>query len=219
MYQALIFDLDGLLIDSETIYRKISYKMAADLGKTLHDGIWVKQMGRSPIESLRIFKEELGITSHTAQELVDERNLLLLEGFGTDLQMMPGALEIIHAFHGKMRMAIATGSPRMLMEIAISKLGLNGYFEYLLPSDDVAAGKPDPEIYSRTIEAMGLQPDECIVLEDSSNGALAGHRAGCYVIAVPSDYTRNQDFSFANHVAEDLIDARMTIEELTRADR
>jgi HAD superfamily hydrolase (TIGR01509 family) len=219
MYQALIFDLDGLLIDSETIYRKISYKMADDLGKTLHDGIWVKQMGRSPIESLRIFKEELGITTHTAQQLVDARNLLLLEGFGTDLQMMPGALEIIHAFHGKMRMAIATGSPRMLMEIAIAKLGLNGYFEYLLPSDDIVAGKPDPEIYSRTIEAMGLQPDECIVLEDSSNGALAGHLAGCYVIAVPSEYTKNQDFSFANHVAEDLIDARMTIEELTRTDR
>jgi beta-phosphoglucomutase-like phosphatase (HAD superfamily) len=81
MYQAIIFDLDGLLIDSETIYRRISYKMAADFGKQLHDGIWVKQMGRSPIESLAIFKEDLGITTHTAQELVDERNVLLLDAF------------------------------------------------------------------------------------------------------------------------------------------
>ncbi|MFA5816391.1 MAG: HAD family phosphatase [Bacteroidales bacterium] len=214
MYQALIFDLDGLLIDSETIYRKISYKMAADLGKQLHDGIWVKQMGRSPIESLRIFHDELGITTHTAQELVDLRNVLLLDGFRKELQIMPGALEIIRAFHGRMRMTIATGSPRLLMDLAIAQLGLAGYFEYMLPSDEIVSGKPDPEIYLKTIQALGLFPEECIVLEDSSNGALSGHRAGCYVIAVPSDYTRNQDFSFANHVAEDLFDAMRVIEEL-----
>ncbi|MCX6223281.1 MAG: HAD family phosphatase [Bacteroidia bacterium] len=214
MYQALIFDLDGLLIDSETIYRKISYKMAADLGKRLHDGIWVKQMGRSPIESLGIFREELGITSHSAQELVDLRNLMLLDGFRNELQIMPGAMEIIHAFQGKMRLAIATGSPRMLMDVATARFGLTGYFEYLLPSDEIICGKPDPEIYLKTIEGLGLHPDECIVLEDSSNGALSGHRAGCYVIAVPSDYTRRQDFSFADHVADDLFEARIHIEEL-----
>ena len=214
MYQALIFDLDGLLIDSETIYRKISYKMATDLGKQLHDGIWVKQMGRSPVESLGIFREELGITSHTAQELVDLRNLLLLEGFRNDLEILPGALEIIHAFYGKKKMAIATGSPRMLMELAVEKLGLTGYFEYLLPSDEILSGKPDPEIYIKTVAALGLHPDECIVLEDSSNGALAGHLAGCYVLAVPSKYTINQDFSFADHVAEGLFEARLHIEEL-----
>jgi HAD superfamily hydrolase (TIGR01509 family) len=213
MHQALIFDLDGLLIDSETIYRKISYKMAADLGKKLHDGIWVKQMGRSPIESLGIFRRGLGITTHTAQELVDLRNVLLMEGFKNDLEFMPGALEIIHAFHGKMRMAVATGSPRILMELAVEKLGLNGYFEYMLPSDDIVAGKPDPEIFLKTVEALGLAPDECVVMEDSSNGALAAHRAGCFVIAVPSDYTKNQDFSFANRVASDLFEARQMIEE------
>ncbi len=214
MYQALIFDLDGLLIDSETIYRKISYKMADDFGKKLDDGIWVKQMGRSPIESLGIFRTELGITTHSAQELVDLRNILLLEGFRNDLRILPGALEIIQAFHGRRRLAIATGSPRELMELAISALGLNGYFEYMLPSDEITAGKPDPEIYLKAIAALGLQPDECVVLEDSSNGALAGHRAGCYVMAVPSVYTKNQDFSFADFIAEDLFEAREVIEEL-----
>ena len=214
MHQALIFDLDGLLIDSETIYRKISYKMADDLGKELHDGIWVKQMGRSPIESLAIFRNDLGITTHTAQELVDLRNILLLDSFRNDLQIMPGALEMIHSFHGKMRMSIATGSPRMLMEVAIRQLGLHGYFDYMLPSDDLILGKPDPEIYFKTVHAMGLNPDECIVLEDSSNGALSGHLAGCYVIAVPSEYTKDQDFSFADHVAPDLFEARQRVEDM-----
>jgi HAD superfamily hydrolase (TIGR01509 family) len=214
MYQALIFDLDGLLIDSETIYRKITYQMAEDLGKTVSDDIWAKQMGRSPLESLTIFRKELGINQFTAQELVDQRNVLMLEAFQNELQIMPGAMEIIHAFHGKMRMAIATGAPRELMEESISRLGLSGYFECMLPSDDLKAGKPDPEIYLSTIKALGLSPEECIVLEDSSNGALAGHRAGCYVIAVPSIFTEDQDFSFANYVAEDLFDAKVLIEEL-----
>jgi HAD superfamily hydrolase (TIGR01509 family) len=129
--------------------------------------------------------------------------------------ILPGALEISHAFHGKMRLAIATGSPRILMELAIEKLGLDGYFDYLLPSDDIVAGKPDPEIYRRTVDVLGLQPEECIVLEDSSNGALAGHRAGCCVIAVPSEYTKNQDFHFADHIAGDLFEASEWIEEVT----
>ena len=214
MFQALIFDLDGLLIDSERIYRKISYKMATDFGKQLQDTIWVKQMGRSPIESLGIFRDELGITSHTAKELVELRNVLLLEEFRNELKIMPGAMEIIHAFHGKMSLAIATGSPRILMDLAMDRLGLTGYFDYMLPSDEIVSGKPDPEIYIKTVHALGLQPDECIVLEDSSNGALSGHQAGCYVIAVPSDYTRNQDFSFADHLSEDLFEARLWIEEI-----
>lgn len=212
MYQALIFDLDGLLIDSETIYRRISYKMAADFGKQLDDGIWEKQMGRSPIESLAIFREELGIVTHSARELVDLRNLLLLDEFQKELKIMPGAIEIIHAFQGKARMAIATGSTRMLMDVAITQLGLTGYFEYMLPSDEIVSGKPDPEIYLKTIQALGLHPGTCIVLEDSSNGALAGHKAGCYVLAVPSDYTRDQDFSFTDHIAGDLFEARLWIE-------
>jgi HAD superfamily hydrolase (TIGR01509 family) len=216
MYHALIFDLDGLLIDSETIYRKISYKMAADFGKELHDGIWGKQMGRSPIESLTIFREELGITSHTAQELADLRKELLLDAFSKDLEILPGALEIIQAFHGRIAMAIATGSPQDLMDAALSKLGLNGYFDFTMPTDKILLSKPDPEVYQKTVEALGLQPDECIVLEDSTNGALAGHLAGCYVIAVPSVYTKNQDFSFADQIAGDLFEARLMIEEMLR---
>jgi HAD superfamily hydrolase (TIGR01509 family) len=214
MFKAILFDLDGLLIDSESIYRKISYQMADRFEVTLHDGIWAKQMGRSPLESLTIFREELGITSHSAQELVDMRNVMLQEAFRNGLTMMPGALEFIQAYHGRLRMAVATGSQRVLMDLALDRFGLREYFEYLLPSDDLTAGKPDPEIYLRTAAALQLKPEECIVLEDSSNGALAGHRAGCYVIAVPSEYTCNQDFSFCDHVAQGLGELLTTLDNL-----
>jgi len=214
MYQAIIFDLDGLLIDSETLYRKVTIQMAAGYGKQMPDGLWVKQMGRSPLESLTIFRAELGITSHTAQELVDIRNQMMIEAFRDDLQVMPGALELIQAFHGEIKMAIATGSPRILMDIALEKLGISDYFEYKLPSDEITAGKPDPEIYLKVVQALGCLPEECIVLEDSSNGALSGHRAGCCVIAVPSEYTRDQDFTFAGHVVGNLGEAAEVIRRL-----
>ncbi len=212
MFKAIIFDLDGLLIDSESIYRKISYRMADDFGKTLHDGIWAKQMGRSPLESLTIFREELGIASHTAQELVDMRNVMLDEAFRNSLELLPGAMEILDAFRGRLRLAIATGSPRKLMELAMARFGIGEYFEFMLPSDGITRGKPDPQIYLETVSALGLRPEECFVLEDSSNGVVSGHRAGCRVIAVPSIYTRNQDFTLADYVVADLCGAIRLIE-------
>jgi HAD superfamily hydrolase (TIGR01509 family) len=211
MFKAILFDLDGLLIDSETIYRKISYRMADDFGKELHDGIWAKQMGRSPLESLTIFREELGITTHTAQELVDFRNILLDDAFRNSLELLPGAIEILDAFRGRLSLAIATGSPRKLMELAVDRFGIRDYFDYMLPSDGLTRGKPDPEIYLKTAEAIGINPEECFVLEDSSNGVVSGHRAGCFVIAVPSIYTCNQDFGAADSIAASLDEASQLI--------
>jgi len=219
MLTALIFDFDGLLADSETIYRRITYQMAAEFDKKLPDDIWAKQMGRSPLESLTIFRAELGITTHSAQELVDLRNQMMMAAFRKDLQFMPGAQEILEFFHGKMKMAIATGSPRILMDMAVEKLGLSSYFDFMLPSDDIGAGKPDPEIYLKAIEAIGVKPESCVVLEDSGNGALAGHRAGCYVIAVPSGYTIDQDFSCADCVVKDLTEAAEIIRVLRAGER
>jgi len=206
-FKGVIFDLDGLLIDSETLYRKVSYALAESLGKQLNEEIRGQQIGRSPLEANEIFKQELGIESHSAEELMHLRNEIMLHEFRTNLQPMKGAVEIIGALHGKVKMAIATGSPRILMEEALDQLGLYGYFDHIQTSDEIARGKPDPLIYTETLAVLGLSPDECVVLEDSGNGVLAGCRAGCFVIAVPNDHTRDQDFTCASAVVDDLFAA------------
>jgi len=215
-YKAVIFDLDGLLIDSETLYHKVSYSMTAELGKTLTEETIAKQMGRSPLESLEIYRKDLGIEHLTAQELVDIRHERMIREFRENLEPMPGALEIIRRLHGRMRMALATGSPQELMKIAFERFDLDRFFEYVQTSEELLYGKPDPEIYQLTIKALQVKPGECIVLEDSSNGVLAGHHAGCFVIAVPNEHTQRQDFSCADALVNDLTEGGALIHRLAK---
>ncbi len=215
-YKAVIFDLDGLLIDSETLYHKVSYSMTEEFGKTLTDVTIAKQMGRSPLESLEIYRRDLGIEHLTALELVDMRHERMVREFRENLEPMPGALEIIRRLHGRIRMALATGSPKELMKIAFDRFELAPYFEHVQTSEELLLGKPDPEIYCLTIQSLQVNPVECIVLEDSSNGVISGHRAGCFVIAVPNEHTLRQDFSCADAQVKDLTEAGDLIHRLAK---
>ncbi len=205
--KGLLFDLDGLLIDSEKVYHRVSYEIAAELGVNLHDGILAKQMGRSPLESMEIFINELGIKSHSAKELVDWRDRMMLEAYAERIDLMPGAQEILRLAKRKFKIAIATGSTRNLVDVVVAKMGIEDSLDLILPSDEISKGKPDPEIYQTAARLLDLQPHECVVLEDSSNGCMAGHRAGCCVIAIPNKYTENQDFDFVDYIALNLLEA------------
>ena len=211
-FSALLIDLDGLLIDSEKVYHEVGYKMTGELGKTLTRDVITKQMGRSPYESMGIYRRELGISGYTTQELVDWRDREMIEAYRRNIDLMPGALELMQNALGKYKMAIATGSTRNLVDIVVEKLDLEQYMDYILPSDEITNGKPHPDIYLECARKISVDPSECVVLEDSSNGCLSGKRAGCFVIAVPSRYTDHQDFSMADIVVADLFEAWRIVE-------
>lgn len=215
-FKALLLDLDGLLIDSEKVYHEVGYQMTRELGKVLTKDIITKQMGRSPFESMDIYRRELGITAYTTQELVDWRDRKMIEAYRISIDLMPGGLELMEHAMGKIKMAIATGSTRNLVDIVVEKLGLSKFMQHIQPSDEIENGKPDPDIFLECARKLGVKPEECVVLEDSSNGCLAGKRAGCYVIAVPTEYTDHQDFSMADVVVKDLFEAWKFIGEVTR---
>ncbi len=210
---ALIFDMDGLMIDSERLYFAAEREMAACYGKEIRDEQLWPLMGRKPIESLRLLRGILDIET-PAEELLDWRNRLMLEKMGSDLGAMPGLIEILDAFHGRLKLAVGTGAQKEFLDIALDTLRIRRYFDVLQTADAVERGKPDPEIYLLTCRRLGLPPRECVVLEDARNGVLAGKGAGCPVIAVPSDYTRGQDFSAADWVEPDLFAAAQRIESL-----
>lgn len=210
---ALIFDMDGLMIDSERLYFAAEREMAAFYGKEIRDEQLWPLMGRKPIESLRLLREILGI-GMPPEELLAWRNRLMLEKMRRDLGAMPGLIEILDAFHGRLKLAVGTGAQREFLDIALDTLRIRPYFDVLQTADAVERGKPDPEIYLLTCRRLRLPPGECIVLEDARNGVLAGKAAGCRVIAVPNDYTRGQDFSAADWVEPDLFAAARRIEKL-----
>ena len=97
--------------------------------------------------------------------------------------------------------------------MTVPALGIAPYFDVIQTGDDIVNGKPDPEIYLACMRKLGVTPADCIVLEDSHAGAMSGHRAGAYIIAVPSALTASEDFSFADARVNDLFDAKVAIEK------
>ncbi|HPT91592.1 MAG TPA: HAD family phosphatase [Acetivibrio sp.] len=211
--KAIIFDMDGLMIDSERLYFDVERALARNYGKEVSDETLMKMMGRSPLEAMSIYAMDLGFDI-SSEELLRLRNDMFVDRLRNEVSAMKGLYEMLNRFEGKLKMAIATGSPEEFLRIVIDKLKIEKYFDVLQPSDEIKEGKPNPEIYLKAAEKLKVLPSECIVLEDSCNGALAGKRAGCYTIAVPSEYTCKQDFSFVDYIARDLYDAAEHIDFL-----
>jgi HAD superfamily hydrolase (TIGR01509 family) len=216
MFKALIFDMDGLMIDSERLYWQVEKDLARSYGKEVQkDTLW-KMMGRRPIDGLRIFIEEVGLPI-SAEEALAMRDGRMRQKYREESEAMPGLFHILDTFYGKLKLAVCTGAQKEFLEIVVDRLKIRDRFDVLQSSDEIQKGKPDPEIYLETCARLEFEPGQCIVLEDSSNGALAGIRAGCYTVGVPSEYSRGQDFSFVDFVASDLYAAEEHISHLLAA--
>jgi HAD superfamily hydrolase (TIGR01509 family) len=202
-YRALLFDMDGLMVDTERLYLQANDRIAARYGTTVTMGTIAKMMGRATLESLRIFADDLRIAAEP-RELQAQRDVIMLELVQSDLVTMPGLDEIIAYARQHFRLGLATGSSTPFMTEVLRRLGLLSTFDVLQSSDDLAHGKPNPEIYLRTAKRLSVEPEQSIVLEDSSNGVRAGWAAGCYVIAVPNEHTQAQDLSAAHVRLPDL---------------
>ena len=213
-FRALIFDMDGLMVDTETGYWAVLAEIAAGYHiKEITEATRTRMMGRTPLESMSIFAADLKITASVA-ELLRQRETLMEARLRKGVTPMKGLFEIIDRFDGRLQLAVATSSSGLFLDLVLDNLAIRNKFNMLQAAEGITHGKPDPEIFLKIIVKLNLEPADCIVLEDSLNGVLAGVNAGCYVIAVPSEYSRHQDFSMANFVAGDLTEARAHIATL-----
>jgi HAD superfamily hydrolase (TIGR01509 family) len=134
------------------------------------------------------------------EELLRRREAMMLDRFRAGgVQPMPGLREILVRFHGRLKLGVATSSPRVLATAALPAIAVDRYFTAITTGDEIARGKPDPQIYQESMAKLGVWPAESVVLEDAPAGALAGKRAGAHVIAVPSPLTAGEDFSDVAH--------------------
>ncbi len=214
--RGLIFDMDGLMIDSERLYLEVESDIARRYHREFDMNAWQKMMGLKPAEGIRVFVEELGLPL-SPEEALAMRDVEMRKKYSEEAEPMPGLYHIIDAFYGKLKLAVCTGAQGEFMDIVIDRLGLRGKFSLLLSSDEAEKGKPDPAIYLACCRKLGLEPRECAVLEDCENGAVAAARAGCYTIVVPTRHSKDQDFSCADFVAADLYDAEKHISSLLQS--
>lgn len=205
--KGVIFDMDGLMVDTEMFYFQVEREMGRRYGKVVEDSLLHRMMGQKPIDSMRMFVEELGI-SEDPSVLLAERDERILEAMRRELKPMPGLYELLEALRPVAKLAVGTGNTRKMVQEVLCILGLEGFFDFIQTSDNVQAGKPSPEIFEKACHGLGLEGSQVAVLEDSANGIRAAHAAGCLPLAVPNEYTRNQDFSFAHRVFSDLFEAK-----------
>jgi len=212
---AAIFDMDGLMVDTEPLYFEAESELARRFDKTFTREVMRHMMGHKATRSIQIMMEILGIEGSIA-EILTLRDTIYESLLVRGVNVMRGLLDLLHWLetHGY-RKAVATSSKRRFKDIIFDHLDLHDRFEVVFTGCEVSEGKPSPEIYQRAVSALGLVPGQCVVLEDSGVGLTAAKRAGCRCIVVPNEYTEDQDFSSADLVAPDLFheDIRRFIRE------
>ena len=184
MVQAVIFDMDGLLVDSEPVWDAARKRMADMAGKpwsTLdHDAV----MGVSTQEWASYMIERLELTM-SPDEVVDMVIGHMVEMYRQGVPYIPGALELVDLAASRYRTGLASGAHPSLVKLVTTDPPMRGKFEVIVAADEVGRGKPAPDVYLAAAERLGVAPVECVCLEDSGNGILSGAAAGMHVIAVP----------------------------------
>lgn len=209
---AVIFDMDGLMVDTEPLYWDVARKMAARRGREVSDDVLRSMMGRSRLESMELFRVAVG-AGESAQQLLDEREAAMLELFRQGVMPMPGLLELLTFLRDRgVRRAVCTSSPEKFTRVLLPAIGAAHHFEVVQTGDGIARGKPDPEIYLRCLQKLSLPGNHAVVLEDTEAGCRAAFAAGCRVIAVPTHLTASQDFSFCAARVASLQQARAVLE-------
>jgi HAD superfamily hydrolase (TIGR01509 family) len=200
----VIFDLDGLLADTEPLHCQAYRDALLAEGIPLTEAEYCEHWVRSG-KGIADWLAERGFT-HDPLALRRLKSRRYLDLLACELRPMPGALELLNRLHGRKKLGLASSSYRDAVDGVLDGLGVARYFQAIVSGLDVARVKPDPEIFVAAAQQLDSSPSECLVIEDAEKGVIAAHRAGMHCIAVPNEYTRHHDFSKATRVCASLDD-------------
>lgn len=184
--EAIIFDMDGVLIDSGFAWEQARSQLATETGCQWNREDDKKVMGVSSGEWADYMISRMGLK--LSREAVINSVVKHLVGFYRQgIPFLPSAVETVHWAAARYPVALASGSHRDLLDIVVHAPELEGCFKVVVSADEVGVGKPDPAIYLEASRRLGISPEKCLCIEDSPFGVLSGRRANMYVINIPND--------------------------------
>ncbi len=211
MIRAILWDNDGVLVDTEGLYFQAGHEVLATQGVELTHKDFAEQSlkkGLSVFDFLPVQDAEL------IERLRLKRNARYSALLANGVQVVDGVVETLETFYGRVQMGIVTGSLRDHFDIVHAQTNLLPFFDFVLAREDYEEAKPHPDAYLTAMRLHGLQPDDCVVVEDSERGCIAAAAAGLRVLAVPNALSKYGDFSSAYKILNSVRDVVNEIEKL-----
>lgn len=185
MIEAVIFDLDGVIVESEQVWDRVRHSFVVAHGGVWRDDSSRHMMGLSTRAWTRYLTADLGVSlpdEEVAKQVIEEMKC----DYGRNLPLVAGAVPLVRELATNWPLAVASGSPLSLVEAVLSGGAIRGEFQVLVSSDEVASGKPAPDVYIEAARRLTVRVDRCVVVEDSGNGIKSAAMAGARVIAIPN---------------------------------
>lgn len=183
--EAVIFDLDGVLVDSEHVWDEVREELARERGGRWHERAQADMMGMSSTEWSRYMHEVIGL-SDPPEEINAEVVRRMQARYAEELPLVDGAVDAVRRLAAVFRLGLASSSNRPLIDAVLTSAGLAELFEVTVSSEEVQRGKPAPDVYLEAARRLGVAPKSCAAVEDSANGLRSARAAGMRVIAIPN---------------------------------
>ena len=196
MIEAVVFDLDGVIVDSEQVWDDVRERYTNEAGGTYTESAARDMMGMSSHEWSRYLADRLGVPG-TPEEINAEVVRRMLARYGEAPPLIAGAVEAVRRVAAAWPLAIASSSNPELIDVVVAASGLDDVFPVRVSSQEVARGKPSPDVYVEAARRLGVEPPRCGAVEDSHNGIRSAKAAGMLVVAVPNPHYPPDDESTA----------------------
>lgn len=190
-FDAIIFDLDGTLVDSMWLWKDIDIEYLSRFGIAYNEKLQSEIEGKSFTETAIYFKENFGITD-TIEKIKDDWNEMAYLKYKEQVSLKTGALEFLKLLKEKgKKLGIATSNSTQLTEVCLNSLNISSLFDVVITGSDIKTGKPAPDIYLENAKRLKVLPERCLVFEDIPVGIMAGKNAGMKTCAVADEYSRD----------------------------